>query len=50
MSGDGPMSYLCGSCGTVLLQGIDYKEAGEVVIRCGKCRQFNEIPISHHTN
>jgi phage FluMu protein Com len=50
MSGAGANSYACGSCGTVLLDRVEYKQVQDIVVKCGKCQAFNEIPTSHHTN
>ena len=50
MKGDGPMDYACGSCGTVLLQWVEYKQVEGIVFKCGKCREFNEVPIAQDTN
>jgi DNA-directed RNA polymerase subunit RPC12/RpoP len=49
MKGAGQLSYVCGSCETTLLQSIELEQVEGVVYRCGKCREFNEIPRTDHT-
>lgn len=44
----GDMTYRCGSCKTKLIKDVDFKQVLGVVIRCGKCQRYNEIPKAHH--
>lgn len=50
MKGNGALSYTCGSCDTTLFRNMDYKAVQGLVVKCGGCGSFNEIPLSHHTN
>jgi hypothetical protein len=50
MKGTGPLRYTCGSCGVTLLRYVEYNQVQNIVIKCGGCSSFNEIPASHHTN
>lgn len=44
ISGDGPHSFLCGSCGVVLVEGVRFGQVESVSFRCGACRSLNAIP------
>ncbi len=41
---EGPLDYICGTCALVLLKGVAVGMVQKVVIRCGGCGTFNEIP------
>ena len=40
--------YVCGSCETVLLESIGYKQVVGLVIRCACCGAYNAISNAHH--
>jgi DNA-directed RNA polymerase subunit RPC12/RpoP len=48
--GSGPLSYKCGKCGATLLRHAEYKQVMNMVVKCGGCGSFNEIPVAHHAN
>jgi DNA-directed RNA polymerase subunit RPC12/RpoP len=50
IKGFGPMTYVCGSCGTPLLQQVEFEQVQGVVVRCGNCREFNQTPLTHDMN
>ncbi len=39
----GDVNVQCGSCGTVLIQGMIGTEFAGIVIKCPRCGQFNEM-------
>lgn len=40
--GDGPVQQLCGSCRTVLMDGIEAGAVQDLVLSCPKCGMYNE--------
>jgi phage FluMu protein Com len=50
IKGEGTLSYRCGSCDLTLLKDLHFKQVQHMVIKCGRCAAFNEIPLAHHTN
>ena len=50
MTSKGSLDYYCGNCDITLFRRIDYKQVQNLVVKCGGCGAFNEIPTSHHTN
>lgn len=43
--GQGNVDLVCGKCGQILVEGAGSGlTISDVVIRCPKCRAFNEIP------
>jgi DNA-directed RNA polymerase subunit RPC12/RpoP len=48
IKGSGPLSYKCGKCGATLLRHVEYKQVMNMVVKCGGCGSFNEIPVAHH--
>ena len=42
--GKGNTSYLCGKCGTVLVQNAWKFSLSNIVIECPDCQSFNEFP------
>ena len=44
MSSDGELNYVCGSCSMPLLVNMGYKQVTDIVIKCGKCGEHNEMP------
>ena len=45
LRGGGPLSYTCGKCGNLLLKDLVVEQARSYVVRCGKCRAFNEVVV-----
>ena len=43
LTGPGEDNYICGSCATVLMQGVTGTRAREFAIRCGKCGSYNGV-------
>ncbi len=44
----GTVNYICGSCGQLLLEGMERDGVQNIVIKCGKCGKYNEAaPASH---
>jgi hypothetical protein len=41
MKSDGDQDYVCGNCGTVLLESMAPENKVEVIIKCGKCHALN---------
>ncbi len=41
--GEGPYNYLCGNCPTVLCEGMQKGQVGNIVIRCPKCGRYNSV-------
>jgi uncharacterized Zn finger protein len=39
----GDVNVQCGSCGSVLIQGLVGAEFGDIVIKCPRCGAFNEM-------
>ena len=46
ITGFGTMTYVCGSCGTPLLQQVEFEQVQDVVVRCGNCGEFNQTPLT----
>jgi hypothetical protein len=46
MKGDGPLSFTCGACGRVLLDGVAPGQVKEVVVRCS-CGAYNDTIHGH---
>jgi ribosomal protein S27AE len=44
-SGDGPDRLLCGSCSTVLADGVGAGELAGNYIQCPKCGSMNEVAM-----
>jgi hypothetical protein len=40
--GDGTLDFLCGGCGTLLLQGTVHGVRQSLVVRCPICKAHNE--------
>jgi len=40
---NGNLTCLCGNCGNVLLEKIRHGQFQAMIIRCGKCRAFNDF-------
>ncbi len=43
--GSGPHSFLCGACGTVLVEGARLGQIESAVFRCVRCRRLNAMPM-----
>jgi hypothetical protein len=41
--GDGELRYLCGHCANPLAVGVKRTEPIKWVMRCGRCRQYNQL-------
>jgi hypothetical protein len=50
IKGFGPLTYVCGSCGTPLLQQVEFEQVQGVVIRCGNCGEFNQMLPTDDSN
>lgn len=48
--GGGNNTYICGGCGTPLLEKVNYKQVQDAVVKCGKCGKHNEIARAHHAH
>lgn len=44
VASEGPIDYICGTCALVLLKGVAVGMVQKIVVRCGSCGAFNEIP------
>ncbi|MDP8961651.1 MAG: hypothetical protein M3N32_08575 [Actinomycetota bacterium] len=44
VQGSGPHSFLCGACGTVLVEGARLGQIESAVFRCVQCRKLNAMP------
>jgi DNA-directed RNA polymerase subunit RPC12/RpoP len=44
MRSEGPVNYVCGKCGTVLLESIQKGQVTGIVLRCPQCGSFNDTP------
>jgi hypothetical protein len=42
--GSGEYSYTCGKCHTVLLENIVENELQNIVLKCGSCGEYNNLP------
>jgi predicted SprT family Zn-dependent metalloprotease len=42
--GHGPTSYRCKRCHTILLEKVTHGQVRNIVIKCGKCNSFMEVP------
>lgn len=42
--GNGKVDYVCGNCGALIAEKIDYKQIVNVVVICPRCGQYNEFP------
>jgi hypothetical protein len=43
--GEGDIDKVCGNCGLILLEGVGRGiEIRNLVIRCPKCKSYNELP------
>jgi len=34
--------FVCGKCGSILMEGIDRKQVINIVLKCNKCNSFND--------
>jgi hypothetical protein len=50
MKSKGMSDYICGSCSTVLLSSVSYKQVQHIVVKCPECGSYNDIPPAHHTH
>lgn len=41
--GAGSASYSCGSCGTVLIEGVETDQVGGIVLKCPNCGSYNQV-------
>lgn len=46
MAGRGEHNYVCGNCGRILLQRVDYGQVSQMLIQCGGCDRLNRSPDS----
>lgn len=46
----GDLNYSCGYCATVLLKNVSYKQVQNMVVKCGECSSFNEVPTSYQAH
>ncbi len=44
VQGSGPHSFVCGACGTILVEGVRFGQIESAVFRCVSCRSLNAIP------
>jgi len=42
--GSGEYSYSCGECQTILLENIIENELQNIVLKCGSCGEYNNLP------
>lgn len=42
MSGEGNCTFRCGHCEHVLLKKISFGTISQIVLRCPKCRNYNQ--------
>ena len=40
----GSITYRCGSCKTKLLETVAFDQVRNIVVKCGKCERYNEVP------
>ena len=45
IQGVGPADLLCGTCDFRLVKGIDEGQITNLVLRCPKCKSYNDIPF-----
>jgi len=43
VTGEGDLSYNCGSCGLPLLRSIGRGQVTQVIYKCPKCGSYNQI-------
>jgi hypothetical protein len=36
------LKFLCGNCGAILMEGIEKNQVRNIVLKCNKCKMFNE--------
>jgi hypothetical protein len=44
LEGESANQYVCGACGEVLIDHVPHDEIQNIVVRCSKCKAFNEVP------
>lgn len=44
--GKGAINYACGNCGQVPLETVDLDQVRHIVVKCGVCKSFNEVPMA----
>ncbi len=37
------VTYVCGSCGSPLIVGLDVQKFHDIVIKCNRCKSFNAV-------
>jgi hypothetical protein len=42
--GNGEYSYTCGKCQKVLLENIIENQLQNIVLKCGSCESYNNLP------
>ena len=40
---DSKITYICGSCHSALIVGVDVKNFRDVVLKCNHCKAFNAV-------
>jgi predicted RNA-binding Zn-ribbon protein involved in translation (DUF1610 family) len=43
ISGEGNMSFICGSCKNLLLRDVDFGKVSNKIFKCPKCGSFNSL-------
>lgn len=43
VTGEGPLTYTCGSCGLPILKTIGSGQVTAVIYKCPKCGSYNQI-------
>lgn len=40
----GDLCFECGSCGVMLLKNVRPSQVEQMVVQCGTCQAYNEVP------
>ena len=44
LKGEGDLDYTCGNCGTLIAEKVRRGQIRNIVVRCPKCKNYNEFP------
>lgn len=44
IKGNGPTTYICGLCRTIIVETVYHGQIRNLVFVCQKCKSYNEIP------
>lgn len=47
ITGKGENDYVCGTCGSTLMQHVRYTQVRDLVLHCSRCGSTNEVPVQH---